>query len=107
MVVSSHHLVYQHVAEHRLEWARLLCVKHLTQQHDGIEKLGIIKNSMRYSMVIILTACLLEGGIEDFDAKLVGDHVALDSEEQELSEVHVAALKTWLNKNMKTYLITL
>ena len=67
-------------------------IKHLRKKDNGIVKLGIVKYSMVDLFVEVFSACLLECSIEDFNAELVGDHVALNCEQDELGEVHAASL---------------
>ena len=62
--------------------------QHLGQQSDGVEELSGVEKPIITLTVIILTACLFESGIEDFNSKFVRYHASFDSKLYKLSDIH-------------------
>lgn len=75
-------------------------IHHLRQKDYCIIELGLIQYAVVSLLFELLAARLLEGRIEDLQPKLVGDHVALHGEHNELGERHVAILQREKRVNM-------
>jgi hypothetical protein len=84
-VICSHDLVDEHLREHGLEGIVLLAVQRLGQQNYGVVELLAVEGRL-----IVFPTGLLESLVEHIDSEAVGDHVAFDAQQEELSDVHVA-----------------